>query len=189
MDLNNDGYLDKSEVPPAAWEKMVKFDQDGDGKISLQEYMRYTEARAQLGPQSGGKTESQAEEQYEVRVVPRSEPAPKVVVYRAGKLPKGLPGWFTQLDTDGDGQVSLYEWRMGNKDLNEFAQMDRNNDGFLTAEEVLRHLRVAQGRAGTGSSESEAASAAAAAGSQGRGQGAGRFRGRNRQQAQGDGFE
>jgi Ca2+-binding EF-hand superfamily protein len=190
MDLNNDGYLDSSEVAPAVWSAMVKYDQDGDGKISLNEYIRYTEARAQ---QPGGKAESQAEEQYEVRVVPRAEPARKVVVYRAGKLPKGLPGWFTELDTDKDGQVSLYEWRMGNKDLNEFTQMDRNNDGFLTAEEVLRHQRLAQGKAGSGSSESQTASAnaqaGAAAGPQGRGPGMGRFRGRNRQQAQDDGFE
>jgi hypothetical protein len=65
---------------------------------------------------------------------------PKQVVYRAGKLPKGLPGWFEQLDTDKDAQVGLYEWLAGGRTLGEFQQMDRNGDGFLTVQEVLHYL-------------------------------------------------
>ncbi len=60
-------------------------------------------------------------------------------VYRAGKLPeKGLPAWFVQLDTDQDGQVALYEWRAAGRDLDEFAEWDRDNDGFITPEEALK---------------------------------------------------
>ncbi|OAI54594.1 hypothetical protein AYO44_03370 [Planctomycetaceae bacterium SCGC AG-212-F19] len=55
---------------------------------------------------------------------------------RAGKLPPDLPAWFKELDIDGDGQVSLYEWRISGRPLEEFRRMDRNNDGFLTVEEV-----------------------------------------------------
>ena len=39
-----------------------------------------------------------------------------------GFLPKGVPAWFKDLDTNGDGQVALAEWQMGGKKLAEFAQ-------------------------------------------------------------------
>jgi Ca2+-binding EF-hand superfamily protein len=57
--------------------------------------------------------------------------------------PGDLPPWFQELDTDGDGQISLFEWRKGGGDLNEFRRYDRNDDGFITAEEVLRQMKSA----------------------------------------------
>jgi len=63
----------------------------------------------------------------------------KPVVYRAGNLPKELPAWFAQLDRDHDGQVGLYEWKDSGRSLEEFRAIDRNDDGFLTVEEVLAY--------------------------------------------------
>src|SRR5262249_5997149 len=63
-------------------------------------------------------------------------------VYRFGNLPKELPAWFAQLDTDKDGQVGLYEWKKGGGDIRKFMEMDRNGDGFLTVEEVLRYQKM-----------------------------------------------
>jgi len=63
-------------------------------------------------------------------------------VFRAGKLPPGLPDWFQKLDTDGDGQVALWEWRKGGKKLEDFLLWDLNEDGFITAEEALRKLEL-----------------------------------------------
>ncbi len=79
---------------------------------------------------------------HPVSLAPAPAPAPdeRVVVYRAGKLPKGLPDWFEKLDTDRDGQVSLAEWRADGKSLEEFKAMDLNDDGLLTPEEVLQYL-------------------------------------------------
>src|SRR5207248_2395219 len=65
------------------------------------------------------------------------------VVFRAGKLPKDLPGWFEQLDTDQDGQVGLYEWVQAGHSPADFKALDRNDDGFLTAEELLGCVREA----------------------------------------------
>ena len=62
------------------------------------------------------------------------------IVFRAGKLPKGLPSWFDELDTNKDGQVALHEWRKGGRGLDEFAEIDRNDDGFITIEEALRYV-------------------------------------------------
>jgi Ca2+-binding EF-hand superfamily protein len=58
-----------------------------------------------------------------------------------GALPKGIPPWFKQLDADGDGQVSLSEWRQGGKQLSDFREYDFNDDGFITADEMRRYVR------------------------------------------------
>ena len=70
---------------------------------------------------------------------------PAVMVYRAGKLPPGLPAWFAELDRNRDGQVSLLEWQRGGKPFPEFRRMDRNDDGLLTVEELQRFLALAKG--------------------------------------------
>jgi Ca2+-binding EF-hand superfamily protein len=54
---------------------------------------------------------------------------------------KGLPRWFQALDRDGDGQVSLHEWRTAGRSLDEFDRYDLNGDGMITAEEILRCLK------------------------------------------------
>jgi hypothetical protein len=64
------------------------------------------------------------------------------IVYRVGKLPKGLPSWFAELDTDKDGQIGLYEWKAAGRSVSEFLAMDQNGDGFLTVEEILRYQKV-----------------------------------------------
>lgn len=73
-----------------------------------------------------------------------SDPAPRATVYRAGNLPRELPSWFAQRDTDNDGQVALYEWRASGSSLSDFQQFDGNNDGFVTVEEVLRDQAAKQ---------------------------------------------
>jgi Ca2+-binding EF-hand superfamily protein len=49
-----------------------------------------------------------------------------------------LPGWFQALDADGDGQVSLGEWRAGRRPLEGFGEYDLDGDGLVTAREVMR---------------------------------------------------
>jgi Ca2+-binding EF-hand superfamily protein len=62
------------------------------------------------------------------------------MIARVGRLPQGLPDWFAKYDTDGDGQVGLYEWVKAGRPVVEFQAMDRNGDGLLEAAELLRYL-------------------------------------------------
>ena len=66
------------------------------------------------------------------------------VMLRVGKLhaTKELPNWFVTLDTDKDGQVALWEWRRAGKNLDDFRDWDRNDDGYITPEEAIyrQHL-------------------------------------------------
>jgi len=52
-------------------------------------------------------------------------------------LTKPLPDKYTELDTDTDGQVALYEWlKMRRDELDQFDLMDSNKDGYLTPREL-----------------------------------------------------
>jgi hypothetical protein len=64
----------------------------------------------------------------------------RVKVYHYDNLPKEMPAWFKQLDTNHDAQIGLYEWKASGRSIAEFQRMDRNNDGFLTVDEVLSYL-------------------------------------------------
>ena len=55
-----------------------------------------------------------------------------------GKPSPELPRWFKEYDTDGDGQVSLYEWMQKKGTLKEFQKFDLNGDGFITVRELIR---------------------------------------------------
>ena len=68
---------------------------------------------------------------------------------KAGNATEGLPGWFYELDTNTDQQVSLGEfassgdWSVARRE--EFERYDVNSDGLLTAEEVLQSNAVTGG--------------------------------------------
>ena len=65
----------------------------------------------------------------------------------AGDLTEGLPGWFYELDADNDGQVAMHEfetdWTIARHE--QFAALDINGDGLLTASEVLKSKSVVGG--------------------------------------------
>lgn len=139
-DQNGDGLLNYDEMPESLRIERDKWDTNKDGFIDLNEFKEFFKAAIQkrmeegsFGASNGAGGTAPAD--------PVREEEPKPVVYRAGKLPKELPAWFTQLDTDGDGQISLYEWRSGGKSVEEFQKMDRNGDGFLTITEVLYYVQ------------------------------------------------
>jgi hypothetical protein len=146
LDQNGDGLLNYDEMPEALRIEREKWDANRDGFIDLTEYKAYFSARIQqmqqergmgMGMPGFGSGQGQDEEEEK-----------KPVVYRAGKLPRELPSWFAELDEDEDAQIGLYEWRRGGRALVEFAKIDRNGDGFLTVDEVLRY--TAQNSEGNG---------------------------------------
>lgn len=50
-----------------------------------------------------------------------------------------LPDDYRERDLNGDGQIALYEWRIWKRTaLAEFAELDRNRDGFLVPRELVK---------------------------------------------------
>jgi hypothetical protein len=147
LDLNGDGVLNYDEMPDALKTEREKWDTNHDGFIDLNEFKAYFEARMQqfqvdrggspwgggFGAGWGGGWEQ----------APAEEEDKKPVVYKTGNLPKDLVAkapWFEQLDTDKDAQIGLYEWKASGRSIEEFEAIDRNGDGFLTVDEVLRYV-------------------------------------------------
>lgn len=139
IDKDNDGLLNADEMSESLRPERDKWDQNRDGFIDLSEYKLYFAARMQqnqkelqeLRNERGDKGDGQDGD----------APDRKPVVYRSGKLPRELPAWFAQLDTNADVQIGLYEWRVS-KPIAEFKQYDRNGDNFLTVEEVLLFVKL-----------------------------------------------
>lgn len=141
LDQNGDGYLNYDEMPEDLRVERQKWDTDRNGLIDLNEFKAFYQARVQpLVTSNGGRSPVDSWQNYSYDDSPSEEERKPPVVYRPGKLPKELPSWFSDLDTDHDGQVALYEWKASGRSLEEFDGLDRNKDGFLTVDEVLRSV-------------------------------------------------
>ncbi len=140
-DANGDGKLNTDEMPPQLRGNLPKYDKNGDSLIDINEFREYFSARVLGGD------DSQATRGIASIIIEEEELDRKPVVFRAGgKMPAGLPGWFKELDIDGDAQIALWEWRKGGKSVDEFGSWDLNDDGFITPDEAVRQ-QLAQNKA------------------------------------------
>jgi Ca2+-binding EF-hand superfamily protein len=137
MDLTGDGFLNYDEMSDNLRAERDKWDTNKDGVVDLNEYKAYFRAAMQQRMNERNAMFGGAGSAPAPPADPGEDEEPKPVVYRAGKLPKDLPSWFKTVDSDGDGQISLYEWRSASRPLDEFSKIDRNGDGFLTISEVM----------------------------------------------------
>lgn len=154
LDQNGDGLINPDEMPEQLRVEREKFDLNGDGFIDANEFRAFTRARAQQAMQERGQGQGQSGgESWDYVPGLFEDEDRKPVVYRAGKLPRDIPAWFRELDTDEDGQIGLYEWRASRRSVEEFQEMDRNGDGFLVVEEVMRVTPSSRGQ-GRDSSDS-----------------------------------
>lgn len=62
------------------------------------------------------------------------------------RLPEGVPDWFSRMDKDKDGQLTMLEYAEGKPFtdgiLKEFRAADRNNDGRITIAECFQHVKA-----------------------------------------------
>lgn len=122
LDANSDGELSGSEH--SAGLNAVKA--LAGGRVTKEEYREYFRRRVEA------KTETLA------AAIKSNEALMRKLTGGESEKGVGVPEWFASLDADKDKQISLYEWRKGGKDLDEFRAMDLNADGLLTVDEYLR---------------------------------------------------
>lgn len=151
LDTDGNGSLSVEEMQSARsmgsriFDERERYDANRNGTIELDEYLAYARDRNARG--SWGRRDQPAPSAPAPAPAPADPTKPaeeekRPTVYRAGRLPKELPAWFEQADTDRDGQVGLYEWKVIGRSIPEFLALDHNGDGFITVEEALRTQRA-----------------------------------------------
>jgi Ca2+-binding EF-hand superfamily protein len=141
LDKDADGELDPEELTTGLKEDKVKADPDNNGRISKEEYRAYFKQRVEA--------KAAAQMAQWAAWDPFAPPEKKGARTKNFKADKGgdaigsdgMPEWFALLDTDKDKQVSLFEWRDGNRPTEVFREMDLDGDGLLTKDEYLRYRK------------------------------------------------
>jgi hypothetical protein len=127
--------------------------QSTNGEITREQFL--TMSRPAEGPRKDDAARKAPAVAESPKAVERAASRPRPAPAEGGKkaqlvkgpyavdLPPKLPPWFREYDGDGDGQISLYEWRAAGQPVARFLEMDFNGDGFLTPDEVLPPEEVA----------------------------------------------
>jgi hypothetical protein len=144
LDKNGDGVLQQDEMPEDLRAELDRWDTNRDRQIDLNEYKAFFQAK--MEQRRADRAEMRANYPMPslgtapaVTTAPSKQPAAKPLVYRTANLPKEVPDWFKSLDLNQDCQISLHEWQLGKRDLEEFLRIDRNGDGFISVEEALAY--------------------------------------------------
>jgi Ca2+-binding EF-hand superfamily protein len=123
-------------------------DRDGDGELAYAECPAALRIAFRGDPDFNGRiTPEEFRDYFNTRVAEAAKEAAKARAAQGAKDEDdgdGLPPWFAEFDLNGDGQVSLYEWRMSDQPADEFAEMDLDGDGLLTPREYEQYAREAE---------------------------------------------
>jgi Ca2+-binding EF-hand superfamily protein len=160
FDRNQDGYLQRDELPPDLRPAFDRIDTNKDGKISREELaagMAYLQPRRRpsdlvymLIEMSDFDEDARGEVQraYDIlRSLDKNNDGKidldELKAARERIVRQRVDALFQQLDTDKDGRISREEARGQIRE--HFKEIDRNGDGFIDRDELLRAAREKPG--------------------------------------------
>ena len=149
-DKNKNQYVDQNEISSRFAGNPLDFDRNRDGRLSLEELaVRYARRREVKQEDSDRNKKDDRRD----RSKGSSDELPDLYNGRRSyrttdrtRSSEGLPGYFTEQDRNGDGQVSMAEFMPENpedwsdEELAKFFDADFNEDGIITASESLRSV-------------------------------------------------
>jgi Ca2+-binding EF-hand superfamily protein len=141
FDRNRDGVLSGGEISSRFSGNPLDFDRNKDGKLTASElavrYARRREGREESRREDDRRRNRQQDEEVEIPDVFNGRRSYRAMASRS--LPEGLPGYFTDKDANGDGQVTMAEFasEWSDETVKQFFGSDLNRDGVITAEEAL----------------------------------------------------
>lgn len=167
FDRNQDGVLSGDEISSRFSGNPLDFDRNKDGRLTESElavrYARRREGRAESEKREERRSDSSRRKPAEAPDVFNGRKSYRATSGRSA--PEGLPGFFTDKDSNGDGQVTMAEFSSDwtNEVVREFFASDLNRDGVITAAEALRvvenpGLGSAMGSTGSGGGSKSAGS-------------------------------
>jgi Ca2+-binding EF-hand superfamily protein len=118
FDKNNDGFLTKDELPPRFAAVFDRADQNGDGKLDVDEVGQMLQVLRQNIKANANKSATPG---------------------KNAEIERRIADVFNRLDANKDGKISRQEAQ--GPLLKNFDQLDRNKDGFLDKEEVRQALQ------------------------------------------------
>lgn len=134
LDTNGDQLISLMEFQDRDNNALAEMDTDGNGALTIDEFIN---ARPTMGmrPGRGDRSVDAPDGQRE----PSAEQMARMQEMRTQRATER----FTAMDTDGDEIVTLLEFQAGM-----FAELDRDNNGVLTAEELRPPRMGGPGRGG-----------------------------------------
>ena len=126
LDTDGDGSVNFEEFQARGGESLIRLDSDENGVLTLDELLN---ARPGRGPGNRGNRGNRPEFEPSEEQIARMEE-------RRAAMTEQATARFQEMDTDGNDEVSFGEFQEAN-----FLQLDNDNNGLLSAEE-LRHQRA-----------------------------------------------
>jgi Ca2+-binding EF-hand superfamily protein len=126
FDADGDGMISLQEFQAAGDAMFARLDADGDGRVSAEEWAAAGSGWGRANAGRRGQLEAGAGPRAEGRSAHRAERAERMAQYRAAR--------FASLDADGDGYVSQAEF--DNARMARFDALDVNGNGVIDADEL-----------------------------------------------------
>ena len=142
FDRNRDGVLAGDEISSRFSGNPLDFDRNKDGRLTASElavrYARRREGREESENRDDQRRDRRRTEPVEIPDVFNGRKSYRATAGRG--VPEGLPGFFTDKDANGDGQVTMAEFSSdwSNEVVKQFFTSDLNRDGVITSDEALR---------------------------------------------------